>query len=189
MLNEITKQLNDMKEKKQLQRAVDDGPIDDTPMSQAAKPPVILTQEKINEKSRAGCLLPIGCAAGFILIVGLIAGLIFVMFSYFKKNDVYEYALARTQKSPGVIQVLGEPIEAAWYVSGSLSTSDSSGHANFTIPISGPKGSADIEVKATKISGKWKFDSLVVAVDKRDLRINLLQHQIQKIHKRKRKQK
>ncbi|MBU0505301.1 MAG: cytochrome c oxidase assembly factor Coa1 family protein [bacterium] len=189
MLDEITKQLNDMKEKKRLTTTIAQKPDADPTTKLAAKPPVILTQEKIKEGTRAGCLLPIGCAAGLLLIVGLAVAIIFFVFHFIKSNDVYEYALEKARKSPGVVQAIGEPIKAAWYVSGSLSSSENSGQANFTIPISGPKGSADINVMATKISGQWKFDSLFVAIDDKDLRINLLQHQIQKIHGPKRKRK
>jgi TonB family protein len=67
---------------------------------------------------------------------------------------------------------LGTPIEAGWFVTGSIATSGSGSHADLSIPISGPKGSGTLHVVALKSpfsaeSGDWKITVLEAKVDGR----------------------
>ena len=63
--------------------------------------------------------------------------------------------------------------------SGNISVSGSSGDAEFSIPISGPKGSAVICVVAKKKAGKWIYEILEVEVEGSKDRIGLLEHLVQ----------
>jgi hypothetical protein len=69
--------------------------------------------------------------------------------------------------------LLGEPIEPRFWVSGKLKVSGPSGVANLAIPITGPKGAATLYVRATKLSGSWRYDTLEVAPAGTGARIDL----------------
>ena len=88
--------------------------------------------------------------------------------------DVVEaQALARAKASDEVRAVLGEPIQPGFFVSGNFSVNGSSGNADFSIPLSGPKGSATLYVTATKAAGKWEFTTLELAPKGAEARIDL----------------
>ena len=53
-------------------------------------------------------------------------------------------------------------------------TTPISGEANLDIPISGPRGSGTIAVRASKSDGKWRFSSLNVLISGRSSPLDLL---------------
>jgi len=92
-----------------------------------------------------------------------------------KSSDAYQSAVQQARHNRAVITAIGEPITEGFFTTGSINTNDSSGSANLVIPISGPRGDAIIYVSATKDLGRWKFDDLVVDIEKTSDRIDLLQ--------------
>jgi hypothetical protein len=117
--------------------------------------------------------VPVGClsivAVGAVVIVLIVT----LVFGALKSSDVYKQAMLRATTNPTVISELGQPIESGWMVSGSISVSGSSGEADISIPISGPKKSGTIFAVSRKSAGEWKFSRLEVEVPGRP-RINLL---------------
>ena len=69
------------------------------------------------------------------------------------------------QTNTTAIELLGDPIEAGWLMSGSINTSGNSGDANFTIPVSGPKGKGTVYVEAYKDGGNWQYTQLYLEVE------------------------
>ena len=118
--------------------------------------------------------VPTGCLTLLLVVGGCIAGLVGFVFSLIKSSDAYKDALAAAQASPAVQKALGTPIEAGLLVMGNIHVSGTSGNADLTIPISGPKGEATIYAVATKSAGKWTFDRLEVAIEDSDERLDLL---------------
>ena len=118
--------------------------------------------------------MPVGClgmlAAGAVVIVLVVT----LLFGSLKSSEVYKQALGKATANPTIISELGEPIEAGWLASGSLSVNGSSGEADLSIPISGPKKSATIYAVARKSVGQWQYTRLEVEVQDRPLRIKLL---------------
>jgi hypothetical protein len=108
---------------------------------------------------------PVGCLTVIALFAALVAILVFVVMGAMKSTDAYKLALDKAQKDARVQQRLGTPIEAGWFASGSVNVSGSSGKADLTIPISGPKGKATIYVDATKFASEWKFNKLEVGFE------------------------
>jgi len=96
------------------------------------------------------------------------------MFSLLQHNDAYRVALARARGSPGVVHELGEPIEAGWWISGSINVTGPSGSADFETPLHGPSGRGTLYVTAEKRAGRWQYKVLEVAVEGKSDRINLL---------------
>lgn len=93
------------------------------------------------------------------------AFLVLVVFGAMKQTDVYQTALARAKADQRVTNALGTPIEEGWFLSGNTKVSGSSGEADLTIPISGPKGKGTIYAAATKFAGEWTYSKLVVKID------------------------
>lgn len=113
-----------------------------------------------------------GCLMGFALFFAAIALLVFSMF---RSSDVYEEALVLAQSDPAVQAELGTPVEPGWMILGNMETTNGSGTADLTIPLSGPDGSGTMYLKAEKRAGQWTFTHLSVNIDDSAETINLLE--------------
>ena len=91
-----------------------------------------------------------------------------------KSSDAYSGAVARANSDANVIAVLGSPLKEGIFFRGNISEQNSSGNANLTIPIKGPKGSGELYVLAHRSLGQWYFDQLMVQVDATKQRIDLI---------------
>lgn len=117
--------------------------------------------------------VPVGCLSMLVLFVGSIAAIMTFAFGMMKSSDAYGMAMARALASAEVREVLGEPIEAGFMVSGQVNVSGPKGEANISIPLSGPGGSGTLYVVAEKSAGQWTFEQLVLEVDASGERIDL----------------
>jgi tetratricopeptide (TPR) repeat protein len=117
--------------------------------------------------------------AGIAVVIALF---VTAIFGTLKSSDVYKQALGKATASPNGISELGQPIEAGWLVSGSISVGGSSGEADISIPISGPKNSATIYAVGRKSAGEWKFTRLEVEVKDNPSRIKLLDADLAMAH-------
>ena len=97
-----------------------------------------------------------------------------IVFSAIKSTEPYKDAFTRAKTNSGVIEALGLPIHAGFFVSGSTNVNGAAGEANLAIPISGPKGEGTIYAKATKSLGRWSYSDLVVEIHATRNRIDLL---------------
>jgi len=126
-----------------------------------------------------GCL---GCAGvivvAFVAFFGLIGG---AAFTGMKSNDAYKQAVARASSNPQVIEAIGDPVEAGFFVSGSVNVSGPSGSADLSIPVSGPRGKATVYLVAEKTAGLWEFSTLQVAISDTGQRIDLLNQQLERV--------
>jgi hypothetical protein len=105
---------------------------------------------------------------------GFAALLMVVLFVILGDSDVSRMAIAAAESNPIVKQKLGEPIKRGFFTSGNIEISGSSGHADLSIPVSGPRGKATIYAVAKKSAGLWKFESLDIAFDQTSARMTLL---------------
>jgi hypothetical protein len=119
-------------------------------------------------------LLPAGILLLFLLFATFVGGILFIVESSFRHSDCYAQGLARARADPQVTEKIGQPIEAGWTASGSINTSGSSGDADISIPIRGPKGTGTLYVVAKKSAGRWEFQTLQVEVKGEQERIDLL---------------
>ncbi|MFC1672379.1 cytochrome c oxidase assembly factor Coa1 family protein, partial [Planctomycetota bacterium] len=117
----------------------------------------------------------VGCLGVLTLFAGLAIGVTMLVFSLIKSSDVYKESVAAATASEQVQEVLGTPVEPAWYLMGNINTSGSSGNADITVPISGPNGKAWVYAVAEKSGGKWTFSMLTVQIAETQARINLLE--------------
>ena len=119
-------------------------------------------------------LIPVGCLSIGIMAVAAVAAVVFFALGSVKSSYVYQQAISRTRSNADVIRELGEPIEPGWLISGRINVTESSGDADMSIPVSGPKKSGRVYVLAEKKLGKWDFSALEVELEGETKRINLL---------------
>jgi hypothetical protein len=93
------------------------------------------------------------CCGGITLIVGGVFGVI-------KSSEPYQHAVALAQADPQVTAALGTPVKPGFFAAGNINLNNDDGTANITVPVSGPNGSGNIYVKATKTDGVWSYQTL-----------------------------
>jgi len=119
--------------------------------------------------------VPSGCLGMLLLLGAFIFFIVTIVFGAMKSSDAYKSALARAKADPRVVNALGSPITDGFFVSGNTNVSGSSGSADMTIPISGPKGKGTIYFVASKFMGKWTFSKMVVEIAQTGQRIDLVE--------------
>lgn len=118
-----------------------------------------------------------GCCGCLALLMGLMVilpvGGGVALFQGLKSSDVYTGAVDAARADARVVDELGEPIETGLLFSGSINTSPNSGDADFSIPLSGPKGDAKLYVVAAKRAGVWEFELLEIEIERTGARFDL----------------
>lgn len=122
------------------------------------------------QQQQKGCLgrnwkwmLPVGCLGLIFAGIALVGGIVFVAMSAIKSSEVYRGALKVVQTHPAAVERLGEPIEDGWFVTGNIKVDAGGGHADFNFPVSGPKGSGTLYVRAVSPDGSWMYERLDLA--------------------------
>lgn len=128
-------------------------------------------QPPLQQPQQKGCLgrnwkwmLPAGCLGLLLAGVLLIGGIVFVAMSAIKSSEAYQGALNIAQTHPLAVERLGQPIQDGWLVQGNIKFDGNGGNANFQIPVSGPKNSGTLHVRAVKPSGAWMYERLDLVV-------------------------
>jgi len=113
----------------------------------------------LSDKHRSPRLVPALLVA---LLIGLfVVGLLAFIEHEIKNSPVYQTSIDKARASSDVVKILGQPIHDGWFCSGELTqSSNGSGHARLTIPISGPNGKGTLKVEASLLDGKWRFSIL-----------------------------
>jgi hypothetical protein len=117
-------------------------------------------------------VVPLSCCSAVGLFVGGIALIIAAAFGTMRSSGACQEAVARAAATPAVVQALGSPIEIGWFVTGTL---DPGRRAEITIPVSGSRGQARIDVVASKADGKWAFSTLTVKLRATGEQISLVE--------------
>lgn len=90
------------------------------------------------------------------------------------KGEAFERSFVSISQNTEVIEVVGEPIKAGYFVMGSIQTSGANGAASLQYSISGPKGEGDVYVKANKEMEAWSLYNVVVHIPETDERIQVV---------------
>ena len=118
--------------------------------------------------------VPLGCFGMFVLSAGCCCGL--VGFVFYSLHDSWAYAegVKLARQNPEVVTELGEPIEAGWLATGSVTnTLGDFGDAHVAVSLSGPKQKGTLYVVAQKQDWRWQFKSAIVETT-RGKKIDLL---------------
>jgi len=132
------------------------------------------TQEKSWWHRNWKWFVPVGCLGLIVFLGGAIALIVYLVFGFVRSTDTYKEAVEKTKTNPFVMEALGSPLKEGFFVMGNIKVSGTSGQANLSIPISGPKGKAKIYAVAKKSAGEWTFSTLEVVVKESRQRIDLL---------------
>ena len=108
--------------------------------------------------------VPVGCLGSLVIFAGFVLLIICLVFGMMKSSDAYKYAVAKAKAHPSIQKAIGTPIEEGMFITGNINVSGPSGHANLSIPFSGPDGKGTIYAVATKSAGRWTFSTLVVEI-------------------------
>jgi len=122
-------------------------------------------------------LLPFGCLLPFVVVGGCTALVVLVAFGALRQSTAYQMSLAVVQADEKVQAALGQPIESAMFVRGSvnIATGDR-GDADINYDISGPKDKGTVHVIAVQRGGNWKLKKLTVDVESTGDQIDVLRH-------------
>jgi hypothetical protein len=120
--------------------------------------------QPVQKKSNVWKWIGLGCGALVVGLVAFIAFILIVVFGSMRSSTPYQDAMARAQNDPRVIEALGSPVKPGYFISGQINTNNNDGDVNISIPLHGPKGGGILEVKGTKTSGTWKYESMKVVV-------------------------
>ena len=121
-----------------------------------------------------GLWVVLACAAVLVLCAGFAALVQRVAGFALRSTDASQQGLAIATRHPRLIAAIGAPIEPGWLVSGNVELANDRGHAEFAIPISGPRGSGTLDVVADKAAGSWTFSTLSVRVAGGGAQVDLL---------------
>lgn len=99
----------------------------------------------------------LGCGGLIVLGCLFAVGVFALVFSMMSSSDPYKESVRRMQSDVRVSAKIGNPVKPGWFISGSINTTPTSGHADLAIPFEAPKGQATVNVVADKVAGKWKY--------------------------------
>jgi len=119
-------------------------------------------------------VVPVGLVGGLLLAGAFVGSIFLIVESSFRQSGCYTQALAKARANPEVLEKVGQPLTPGWLAGGNISISGSSGDADISIPISGPKGKGTLYVIAKKSAGEWNFQRLEAEVEGAERRIDLL---------------
>jgi len=139
-----------------------------------APPPPALTLPESWFSRNWKWLVPTVVLGLVLLVAAAVAALLTFVFGLLKSSEPYQHAVAVASSNQDVVRELGSPVSPGWYVSGSVSVSDTSGEANLAIPLNGTLHHGTVYVIAKKTDGVWNYTSLKTSVEGREAPIELL---------------
>ncbi|MDL5364291.1 cytochrome c oxidase assembly factor 1 family protein [Xanthomonas sp. NCPPB 2654] len=99
------------------------------------------------------------------MLLGSIAMFVAGIASVTKSSEPYQVGLKAAQHDPRVIEALGAPVEDGIMPSGSISTSNGTGSANFSVSLHGARGNGTLYIEAERHAGEWHYTTLQVLPD------------------------
>lgn len=118
-------------------------------------------------------IVVLAVVAAIVLIALFVAGIMAAVFGIMKSSGVYQHAVQVATHDRRATAALGFPITTSWFLSGNIRVSGPSGSADLAIPVSGSQHKGTIYVVAKKSAGLWHYQTLELAVDGQEQRIDL----------------
>lgn len=119
-------------------------------------------------------IVPVGCLGSLGVVVGIALFVLWLVFGLLKSSEPYRLAMTMAQADARVAAALGEPVEPSRFLTGNIEVSGDTGHAELTIPLSGPKGRGSLHVVANMSGGRWVVEEAVLTVGQSGERIDFL---------------
>lgn len=121
-----------------------------------------------------GWVISLGCLSAVFLVGLFFIGIFGAVMAAMRTSDVYSIAMYTATSDKALLTELGAPIQAGWFVSGSIEVSGGTGVASISIPVSGSLRSGKVKAVAKKSLGRWTFSVLNAEVEGRPAAIDLL---------------
>lgn len=128
--------------------------------------------DSVQEFRRVQRLWALWGVGAWALFIALFVAGVFSIGIALKGSDAYKLAVTAVQASNEVADTLGQPLTMG-RPSGSLRTSGSSGTADLSFSVEGPKGRGTVFVDAVKDLGRWEIRRIVLQDDRTGRRIDL----------------
>lgn len=97
-------------------------------------------------------LLVVAATAVYIVVLVLFITLVV------RSSDAYREGVARAVRSPEVLALIGEPVRAGFFLRGGVKGGGRL--ARIRAPLSGPRGAGTLEIRAVKVAGELRFETL-----------------------------
>lgn len=133
--------------------------------------PVAIPHRKSWIERRAAWVIGIGA---ILLFATFFAAIFFAVGTLFHDSDAFHMAVSTAAVNPLVMEKVGNPIETGRFVSGNMNVTASTGQAEFSIPVSGPKGHGNLYVEAHKTAGIWRLSVLEFIADGSHTAVDIL---------------
>lgn len=122
--------------------------------------------------------VPVGGCLGLIVVFIMFVGSIFYgVTAVLEESQPYEYALETINQDEEITNALGAPIVKDGIIQGSYNYSNGIKTAQMKVPVSGPKGSGTLFVKANGEGDNWNYEVIRVEI-KDDEGIDLLKEEL-----------
>lgn len=116
---------------------------------------------KKSKKALAIAIVVIVILLFALVVCGVIGGVVYGIFSKIKTVEEYTCGLKTAKSDRRVIEMLGEPISDAFFVTPNIEISGSKRDVQFQVPLSGPKGSGDLIVVSYRDSFRSDFQAVL----------------------------
>lgn len=103
-----------------------------------------------------------------------LGGVLAVATTALRSSGAYQVALTTAEHDPALVAELGAPMRPGWLMTGEVKVHGSDGEASLAIPISGPRGSGKLIVRASKSDGTWRCSQLQADIAGRSTPLDLL---------------
>jgi hypothetical protein len=113
-------------------------------------------------------VIPVGCLTVMLVCCGGFMMLGFGVMAALKTSEPYQTGLKRAQASAEVKEAIGEPVSPTMIVQGKVDLQNDTGSADISFPVTGPKGTAEVRVIASRAGGAWTYDSINVSLPNGD---------------------
>jgi hypothetical protein len=101
-----------------------------------------------------------GCGVMAAAGIAFFVAIFVIVLGSMRSSAPYKDALRTVRADDRARTILGTPIEAGYFSSGSISTTNTDGNVDLTIPVSGPKGKGSVHIRGTKTNGRWSYSQL-----------------------------
>lgn len=110
-----------------------------------------------------GCSIPIAIA----LLALAFVGTLFWSLQKVKETQPYSDAITAVQTNSNALEALGSPITPGFSISASFSDNSGQRSVEMRIPVRGPKGKGEIQMKGTQSSSAapWVYSTLQLDVE------------------------
>lgn len=119
-----------------------------------------------------------GCLSLIVVFIVFIGSIFYGVTAVLEESQPYEYALETINQDEEITNTLGSPILKDGMIQGSYNNSNGIKTADMKIPVSGPKGSGTLFVKATGEDDNWTYNEIRVEI-KDDESIDLLHEKLE----------